>query len=517
MKQLQIKGRYYSRDGLLAFLRSRFGDHLDFKIKETKDGNFTFEAPEDLTPHKHDAWTLISPVSALRSSVLQNEQQFTTAKGNHLVELIRFEPTTPCNSDIQAFKNAFQLSDYLRSSSPVRKDQLASFEIYFLHQQDTWSPINASADMISLFMDYYKLSPGFLHILSSFRDRYLATEEGFTGPSRSTMANGSAEFGWIYKYAEKKPVKYGDPWRIRHTGLYHVYNHKEARTTVFVINPSPNACFKSHLQQVMKEASARIAILRSPVSIHAMLISLHLHSWREYLEYQETLLLKLDTKSACNSFEQPSVNFDTLKEVRAVERSILPLEPLMVATDRVKVDLGEAATTLTRSSDAQDEVDSILSSAFKEFRKEVEAYRTQVLYLHRRTQATAQLVLDSLNLSFQQVADTQNKNTFSMARSAREDSVAIRAITLVTSFYLPFSFVATMFGMNLVDFDSSSHNLLVSRQFWLYFVIAIPLTAATLMCWRYKLRSYREDYLMEDTKREKRMARLEINSDIEMV
>jgi hypothetical protein len=29
-----------------------------------------------------------------------------------------------------------------------------------------------------------------------------------------------------------------------------------------------------------------------------------------------------------------------------------------------------------------------------------------------------------------------------MARSAREDSVAIRAITLVTSLYLPFSFVA---------------------------------------------------------------------------
>ena len=206
----------------------------------------------------------------------------------------------------------------------------------------------------------------------------------------------------------------------------------------------------------------------------------------------------------------------------------------MMATNRVILDLGGPATTLTGSSDAQDEADGILSSVFKEFRKEVESYRTQVLYLYRRTQAPARLVLDSLNLSFQQVADTQSKNTFSMARSAREDSVAIRAITLVTSFYLPFSFVAvsslsvapgfqyanksqTMFGMNLVDFDSSSHNLLVSKQLWLYFVIAIPLTAATLMCWRYKLRSYREDYLMEDTKREKRMARLKINSDIEMV
>jgi hypothetical protein len=38
--------------------------------------------------------------------------------------------------------------------------------------------------MIVLLMEQYSLSVGFLHLLSCFRDRYLPTEEGFTGSSR---------------------------------------------------------------------------------------------------------------------------------------------------------------------------------------------------------------------------------------------------------------------------------------------------------------------------------------------
>lgn len=44
----EITSRYYSRQGLLNFLRSRFGD-LNFKVTEVGDAHFTFEAPQNLT------------------------------------------------------------------------------------------------------------------------------------------------------------------------------------------------------------------------------------------------------------------------------------------------------------------------------------------------------------------------------------------------------------------------------------------------------------------------------------
>jgi ABC-type iron transport system FetAB ATPase subunit len=83
-----------------------------------------------------------------------------------------------------------------------------------------------------------------------------------------------------------------------------------------------------------------------------------------------------------------------------------------------------------------------IQTALSDLKREVTSYRIQASFLQKKAQSTAQSVLDSLNFSFQQLAQDQSKNTFFMARSAREDSVAIRAITLVTSFYLPFSFVA---------------------------------------------------------------------------
>jgi hypothetical protein len=102
-----------------------------------------------------------------------------------------------------------------------------------------------------------------------------------------------SEFGWIYKYAEEKEVKYGNPWRIRHTGIYHIHNYKTARSTIFITFPSPTALFKCHLHQVVQQAAVRSIVLANPMLIHSMLISTHLHSWRSYFEYHETLLLKL--------------------------------------------------------------------------------------------------------------------------------------------------------------------------------------------------------------------------------
>jgi hypothetical protein len=49
MVQLVISDRYHSREGLLKFLKERFGAHVNFNIIETDDGHFKFEAPENLT------------------------------------------------------------------------------------------------------------------------------------------------------------------------------------------------------------------------------------------------------------------------------------------------------------------------------------------------------------------------------------------------------------------------------------------------------------------------------------
>jgi len=262
------------------------------------------------------------------------------------------------------------------------------------------------------------------------------------------------EFGWVYKYSEKKAVNTGNPWRIRQTGIYHFTDRKRARSVLFIIHPSPAAHFKDYFHQVLQQPQARLSLLSNPMLVHSMLISTHLSSWRDYLEYHEAKLLQLvsplfdyngnreyllthvkDMKPACTSLTQSLVTFETLKEVRAVEKNILPLEPILASFERLTRDLEEANSVFSGASKTKDGASAVIKAALIQFRNDATSYREQALYMNKRAQSTTQSMLDTLNLS-------QSKNTFDMGRSAREDSVAIRAITLVTSFYLPFSFVA---------------------------------------------------------------------------
>ena len=153
-------------------------------------------------------------------------------------------------------------------------------------------------------------------------------------------------------------------------------------------------------------------------------------------------------KPACTSLTQSLVTFDTLKTLRAVEKKILPLDPLLASFEKAVADLQEVNIAFSTAIKATDGTSAVIRAALTQFRRDAAAYRGQVLYMNKRAQSTAQSMLDTLNL-------IQSKNTFDMGRSAREDSVAIRAITLVTSFYLPFSFVAVSASYSLCGLNTA--------------------------------------------------------------
>jgi hypothetical protein len=126
------------------------------------------------------------------------------------------------------------------------------------------------------------------------------------------------------------------------------------------------------------------------------------------------------------------------------------LDPLLISLNETMDHLQNIGSIFIAGSSPDGKTLDTGRKILRDLRKETGSYRVQALYLQKRAQSTAQSILDSLNLGFQQLAQTQNMNTFFMARSAREDSIAIRAITLVTSLYLPFSFVAVSVDLLLM-------------------------------------------------------------------
>lgn len=71
-----------------------------------------------------------------------------------------------------------------------------------------------------------------------------------------------------------------------------------------------------------------------------------------------------------------------------------------------------------------------------------------------------------------------------LALTSKEDSLAMKTVAAVTITFLPGTFVAALFAMPLFRWDApASNNGIVSRQFWIYWAVTMPLTAITLVVW----------------------------------
>lgn len=86
---------------------------------------------------------------------------------------------------------------------------------------------------------------------------------------------------------------------------------------------------------------------------------------------------------------------------------------------------------------------------------EAASYHNQACYLLKKAESVRGSIADTLNIKFQLTSQEQSESMWTLTKAAQHESVAIRVITLVTMFYLPFSFVAVC----LLQYAMKSHVL----------------------------------------------------------
>ncbi|KAI1629454.1 hypothetical protein EDD37DRAFT_604343 [Exophiala viscosa] len=99
--------------------------------------------------------------------------------------------------------------------------------------------------------------------------------------------------------------------------------------------------------------------------------------------------------------------------------------------------------------------------------------------LGRRAEALSARLKNEINLGFNLVV--------------QHDSASMKTIAVVTLAFLPATFVSTIFSMSFfsLSFDdvTGKQEWNVSNSFWIYWVLAVPLTILTLLCWTYGQRT----------------------------
>lgn len=85
------------------------------------------------------------------------------------------------------------------------------------------------------------------------------------------------------------------------------------------------------------------------------------------------------------------------------------------------------------------------------------------------------------------ITQSDAQYTAAIAVDGKKDSIAMKTISVLGIVFLPPTFVATLFSINMFDWgvndDKGSTLLKVSPSMWIYWAISVPLTLVTFAVW----------------------------------
>lgn len=88
-----------------------------------------------------------------------------------------------------------------------------------------------------------------------------------------------------------------------------------------------------------------------------------------------------------------------------------------------------------------------------------------------------------------------------LAHASKRDSAAMKTISLLGAIFLPGAYLASVFSMTFFNFQDGAAT--VSNQFWIYWVITIPLTIMIVAAWYVYEKKRERKYDKEDEDLEK--------------
>ncbi|OCK78345.1 hypothetical protein K432DRAFT_253065, partial [Lepidopterella palustris CBS 459.81] len=93
-------------------------------------------------------------------------------------------------------------------------------------------------------------------------------------------------------------------------------------------------------------------------------------------------------------------------------------------------------------------------------------------------------VESQFSILYSLVAQRDSLANIQLARAAKEDSNAMKTISILTLAFLPATFVSAVFSTTVFDFQNWNHSTgVASNGWWVYVLCCLLSTAATVTAW----------------------------------
>ena len=96
-----------------------------------------------------------------------------------------------------------------------------------------------------------------------------------------------------------------------------------------------------------------------------------------------------------------------------------------------------------------------------------------------------------------------------LASATQQDSTAMKTLALVTVIFLPGAFMSALFAVPVFQWDAPKGESVVSKRFWVYWAVTIPVTLLVIIPWAVWTRQR-----ASDNRRRLREAREKFKKDI---
>lgn len=182
-----------------------------------------------------------------------------------------------------------------------------------------------------------------------------------------------------------------------------------------------------------------------------------------------------------NESSRPKADYPFLHDLaRHVIHSTETLGVALDTVDRIIEQQGILAATSNPRLNSNTRI-------LRQTRHQLHFQRQMLKNLRARSEANQLRLHNEINFAFNVAAQSQSEVLVSINKGTKDDGTAMRAVALVTLTFLPATFVSALFSTTFFNFtpgnDSQPEAWVISKQFWIYWLVTIPLTLVTMAIW----------------------------------
>jgi len=398
--------------------------------------------------------------------------------------------------------NTTDLDDYL-----ARPDSTQAFAIR--HTEHSWSQLNITQSIFDRLNDDMQTQNALKEMITYMGER---NRDEIAPPtpriliSQRSKDDRQLKTCYALRYiALNQAGESQDPWSLRqYVARSSFGTAQEHSSWIFVA--LPDAIMAQIRETLLSNCTGAY---RAGLETHMYLVEYATSCWRPYLFYLVGEVEKCNGKLSFGAPGGTQKNKFDLADIRIRLKNIEDqIEDARVSIENNKTTIGRLLDSFTEycgdyealgldHNDTETAFKSLWSSFY-----DSQSLIVQFDSLKNKTLGCTQIAASFLELenglrltALTEAAHKEQERAAKMAEQSQKDAAAVKALTVIASIFLPTTVVLNFFSASFID--TSHDTMILVGRWWLFIVVAAPLTFVTLGLWalwmQFKLRKLKRE------------------------